>query len=161
VTIRLLTAPEWDVLRDVRLAALYESPDSFLSLYQEERQYGSRWWKAAVRRDTWMVCTSDEGATQALLGATRAIDIPPSDRYLSYLWVAPSARGRGIGTRLVTQMLTHLRDGGVPRVWLWVFDGNEAAHRLYRKIGFQSTGVRKQLEQDPFRAEERLLLDLL
>jgi len=161
VTTRLLAAPDWDVLRDVRLAALRESPDSFLSLYHEERQHGPQWWKAAVRRDTWMVYTSDEGATQALLGATRAFDIPPSDRYLSYLWVAPAARGRGIGTKLMTEMLTHLRSRNVPRVWLWVFDGNEAAHRLYRKLGFQSTGFRKQLEQDPFRAEELLLLELL
>ena len=108
-----------------------------------------------------MVCTSDEGATQALLGATHSSDIPRSDRYLSYLWVAPAARGQGIGTKLVTEMLTHLRDRDVPRVWLWVVDGNDAAHRLYRKLGFQSTGVRKRLERDPFRSEERLLLELL
>jgi ribosomal protein S18 acetylase RimI-like enzyme len=145
----------------VRLDALRESPASFLSTFAEERQYGQQHWQAELLRGAWLVGTGDDAAqAQALLGATRGADIPVDDRYLSYLWVAPPARGRGVGTTLVTRMLMHLRERDVPRVWLWVLDGNDAAHQLYRKVGFESTGLRKPLHHDPSRIEERLLLEL-
>lgn len=160
MSIRLLSAAEWDLLREVRLAALRESPWWFLSTYAKEWHYGQQHWRDEFRRGIWLICTSDEGAPEALLGATRGTDIPCPDRYLSYLWVAPAVRGRGVGTKLVTEMLSHLRERGVPRVWLWVFDGNDAAHRLYRKLGFKSTGLRNQVGQRPVRIEERFLLEL-
>lgn len=60
-----------------------------------------------------------------------------------------------MATRLVGEMLRHLRATGVGRAWLWVLDGNEAAYALYRKLGFVSTGVRQPLRTDPTRYEER------
>ena len=63
-------------------------------------------------------------------------------------WLPP-VRGRGVGTKLVTEMLTYLRERDVPRVWLWVFDGNDAARRLYRRLGFESTGLRNQHRAQP------------
>ena len=159
MSIRFLSASEWRLLRSARLAALRESPASFLSTFAKERQYGEQHWQAELVHGAWLVGTGD-GAAQALLGATRGADIPFADRYLSYLWVAPPARGRGLGTKLVTEMLTHLREREVAGVWLWVMDGNDAANQLYRKIGFESTGLRKPLPHDPSRIEERLLLKL-
>jgi ribosomal protein S18 acetylase RimI-like enzyme len=132
-----------------------------LSTFAEERQYGQQRWETELRRGDWLVGTGDDAAeAQALLGATRGADIPVADRYLSYLWVAPPARGRGLGTTVVTRMLAHLRGWEVPRVWLWVLDGNDAADQLYRKVGFERTGLRKPLPHDPARIEERLLLEL-
>ena len=161
MSIRFLSASEWRLLRSARLDALRESPASFLSTFAEEEQYGQQRWEAELSRGDWLVRTRDDAAEpQALLGATRGADIPAADRYLSYLWVAPPARGRGLGTRVVTRMLTHLHEWGVPRVWLWVLDGNDAACQLYRKLGFERTGLRKPLPHDPARTEERLLLEL-
>ena len=161
MSIRFLSASEWRLLRSARLDALRESPTSFLSTFAEERQYGQPRWEAELRRGDWLVGTGDDPPqAQALLGATRGADIPAGDRYLSYLWVAPPARRRGLGMSLVTRMLTHLRQWDVPRVWLWVLDGNAGADQLYRKVGFERTGLRKPLPHDPARIEERLLLEL-
>lgn len=49
--------------------------------------------------------------------------------------VAPSWRGRGIGTRLLRALQGHAREAGVRAVSLSVEDGNAAA-RLYRREGF-------------------------
>ena len=99
MSIRFLSASEWRLLRSARLDALRESPTSFLSTFAEERQYGQQRWEAELGRGDWLVRTSDDASeAQALLGATRGADIPAADRYLSYLWVAPAARGRGLGT---------------------------------------------------------------
>ena len=161
MSIRFLSASEWRLLRSARLDALRESPASFLSTFAEERQYGEQHWQAELDHGAWLVGTRDDAAqAQALLGATRGDDIPGADRYLSSLWVAPPARGRGVGTTLLTRMLTYLRDHDVRRVWLWVLDGNADADRLYRRVGFRSTGLRKPLDRDPVRSEERLLLEL-
>jgi ribosomal protein S18 acetylase RimI-like enzyme len=100
------------------------------------------------------------GRPVALLGATAEADIAESERYLSYLWVAPSHRGRGLASELVLDMLARMRAADVSRAWLWVLSGNGAARRLYERLGFTSTGDRQPLEKDPSRFEERMTLSL-
>ena len=162
MSIRFLSASELRLLRSARLDALSESPASFLSTFAAERQYGPPHWRAELTLGIWLIGTKDNDQTQteALLGATPGDDIPTTDRYLSSLWVTPSARRKGIATRLVIDMVAHLRGLEVPQVWLWVVDGNADADRLYRRLGFRRTGERKRLERDPLRCEERLRLDL-
>lgn len=155
MSIRLLTSTEWRLLRDARLGALRDSPAAFLSTYETEVGYGRRHWLRELARGCWLV-SSRGTEIQAVLGATPESDVDPADRYLSFLWVAPDARRGGIATRLVDEMLDHLRAHGVGRAWLWVLDGNEPAYSLYRKLGFVSTGVRQPLRHDPTRCEERL-----
>ncbi|MFO8059531.1 MAG: GNAT family N-acetyltransferase [Bacillota bacterium] len=50
--------------------------------------------------------------------------------------VSPAARGRGVGERLVRSGLSHLRSSGVRAVKLEVRPDNEAAMRLYCRVGF-------------------------
>jgi len=59
---------------------------------------------------------------------------------LGSLWVAPSARGRGIGSRLVHTVVAWARSGGFDELLLDVSDDNEAAAALYDAIGFVRTG---------------------
>jgi GNAT superfamily N-acetyltransferase len=59
---------------------------------------------------------------------------------LTALWVAPAARGRGVGEALVKVVLEWAKDGGYEQVMLWVVEGNSAAESLYRRTGFRRTG---------------------
>lgn len=45
-------------------------------------------------------------------------------------------RGRGVGTAALTLLEDRLRAQHVPRIELGVFGFNEAAHHLYRKVGY-------------------------
>ena len=157
MSIRFLSRSEWHLLRDVRLGALRESPTAYLSSYETEARFEDGTWHQEVGHGIWLVFVSESDAVLAVLGATTGPDIAASDRYLSYLWVAPDARRTGIATRLISEMLRHLRTTGVARAWLWVLDGNDAACSLYRKLGFVSTGLRQPLHKDPTRYEERFI----
>jgi len=54
--------------------------------------------------------------------------------------VAPEMRNQGIGTRLLTGVLTHLRVAGAHAVSLEVRASNDAARNLYRSFGFEPAG---------------------
>jgi len=55
--------------------------------------------------------------------------------------VLPVLQGRGLGSRMMEEMLAHLPEGTVA-VTLEVRVGNAVARRLYEKYGFKSAGVR-------------------
>ena len=56
------------------------------------------------------------------------------------MWVAPAARGRGMGDRLVEAVVDWARVAGYARVVLDVGDTNVPAIRLYQSKGFEPTG---------------------
>ncbi|PKP89712.1 MAG: ribosomal-protein-alanine acetyltransferase [Alphaproteobacteria bacterium HGW-Alphaproteobacteria-14] len=56
--------------------------------------------------------------------------------------VAPDARRRGIGARLIESLFAAARTRGIGRIFLEMRRGNPAIH-LYIKLGFEPIGVRK------------------
>ena len=57
------------------------------------------------------------------------------------MWVSPTARGRGVGDRLIQAVEQWARQGQAKVLRLSVMRGNEAAERLYQRCGFVGTGV--------------------
>lgn len=70
----------------------------------------------------------------------------------------PSFRRCRIGTALMDSMLKEAREKSVTLVTLDVRPSNEAAIRLYRKFGFEETGVRWHYYQD--NGENALVMSL-
>jgi SagB-type dehydrogenase family enzyme len=68
-------------------------------------------------------------------------DGDPDVGYLISLWVAPEARGRGIGAALVGAAAAWARGAGLRRLVLDVGVHNAAARRLYEGQGFLATGA--------------------
>jgi ribosomal-protein-alanine N-acetyltransferase len=70
------------------------------------------------------------------------------DADLLTLAVAPAHRRCGIARTLVVEMLAALTLAGVRRVFLEVAKGNAAACALYKELGFETVGLRRNYYSD-------------
>jgi ribosomal-protein-alanine N-acetyltransferase len=68
---------------------------------------------------------------------------------LENIVVAPMARRRGVGTRLLGEFVAHARAERGGAVFLEVRESNQTARTLYHKVGFKETGLRKSYYTDP------------
>jgi ribosomal-protein-alanine N-acetyltransferase len=93
-----------------------------------------------------MVWILEEASAPCGFMVAHALD---RDWEIENLVIAPSARGRGFGTRLLLEMLHNARAQGAQTVFLEVRESNFAARALYRKCGFRESGRRPRYYCQP------------
>ncbi|MDA0639984.1 MULTISPECIES: bifunctional helix-turn-helix transcriptional regulator/GNAT family N-acetyltransferase [Nonomuraea] len=79
---------------------------------------------------------------------------------LRLLLVEPSARGLGLGRRLVDECVRHARADGCERLVLWTRDCLTSARRVYEAAGFRLDSQEKGMENGIELNEEMWSLDL-
>ena len=72
--------------------------------------------------------------------------------------VDPCCRRRGVASHLLEELLRVCRENGVKRVLLDVRESNEAAIKLYERMGFKADGMRKNFYTKP--DEDAVLMSL-
>lgn len=162
VQIRRIGAEEGELLREVRLRSLQESPEAFGSRYEDQVTYPSEYWAdtARVRSEGTGHATfvaERDGAAIGVVGGYRQNDRSDEVELVS-MWVAPEARRDGVGMVLVETVVDWARVTGARQVSLWVVDGNDRAVALYERCGFELTADREAHPNDPCRDELRYLL---
>ena len=55
---------------------------------------------------------------------------------------SPSVAGRGVGAVLIEQLICHLSEKKIDRLFLEVAENNRRAQSLYRRFGFKTVGER-------------------
>ncbi len=97
-------------------------------------------WSELGQLDTrhYVVALSDG----AVVGYAGLCDYP-DEAFVQTIAVAPGAQGRGLGARLLQDLLAEAARRGQRAVSLEVRADNEAAQRLYAAHGFTRTGVRR------------------
>ncbi|MCC6317753.1 MAG: ribosomal protein S18-alanine N-acetyltransferase [Gemmatimonadaceae bacterium] len=83
------------------------------------------------------------------LAAYAVVYVAVDEAELANLAVAPSWQRRGVGRRVLDDLLETLRHDGVVEVWLEVRTSNVAARRLYAGAGFSEVGRRRRYYDRP------------
>jgi len=143
VEIHRLTSNDGSRFREIRLKSLRDAPDAFGSTYEETtaRPFES-WPEQLANLPTFVavVAGEDVGVVRGGPDGERADTV-----WLMSMWVAPSARGQGVGDALVDAVIDWAREGRFSRVTLDVSDDNRHAIALYHRKGFLPTGERGSL----------------
>ncbi|HJQ13015.1 MAG TPA: bifunctional helix-turn-helix transcriptional regulator/GNAT family N-acetyltransferase [Gemmatimonadaceae bacterium] len=83
------------------------------------------------RERSWIVERDSE-----IVGSVFCAEKTKTTAALRMLYVEPSARGLGIGTRLVDECIAFARRAGYSRLSLWTNDVLHSARRIYERAGF-------------------------
>jgi GNAT superfamily N-acetyltransferase len=138
-TVRRLVSDDWQLWREVRLAALADAPHAFASTLAKEQAYVEASWRNWLRRDRGMKAVAIAGTTAIGLVGAWLPETRQGAVELYSMWVQPLWRGRGVGDLLVTEVLDWARENHHKRIDLWVVEGNSAAETLYQRHGFRAT----------------------
>lgn len=152
ISIRPIAPHEWLKYRNIRLQALQDSPDAFGSTWENEATRANENWSKRI-------AIAASGGTDLPLFALNGDEVcgliwcklstlEPGAADIYQMWVAPTARGQGIGSALLKQALDWARSRGARRVRLGVTSAESPAMRLYRSHGFCSTGQIEPLRED-------------
>jgi N-acetylglutamate synthase-like GNAT family acetyltransferase len=71
-----------------------------------------------------------------LVGCIAIVEADEATAQLRWFLVAPSARGQGLGKRLLNEAITFCRDAGYRSVYLWTVSALTTAAHLYQAGGF-------------------------
>ena len=150
MTIRFLDSGDLTAYRDLRLAALQESPTAFGSSHIEEAELPLTEFAARLRppdkpdNGIFGAFVDDKGLV-GILGFAREYRVKRA--HIASVWgmyVSPEFRGRGFGAALVDEAIAHARRlGSVRQIVLSVTASNVAAGALYRSRGFERIGLER------------------
>jgi len=160
IEIREAGVDDWPLWRELRLAALGEAPYAFSSTLAEWQGAGDteERWRARLAMVRMNFVAYLDGKAAGMVSGTAADGGGTSE--LVSMWVAPFARGRGVGDSLVVAVLEWARAQRAARVALDVVEANERAMTLYRRHGFTDAGP-IDCTGSGIASERRMVLDLL
>ena len=148
IDVRRLVPDDWLIERELRLAALRDAPFAFGSTLAEALAFDEPRWRARLRGQT-RIASFLDGRPAGTAGWSPAwAPYPAGEVILVGMWVAPGARGRGVGDALVTAVLSDAARTGATTIRLAVTPGNEPAIRLYGRHGFVAVDEPDRIEPD-------------
>ena len=147
--IRRVRPDEWRALKALRLRALASDPDAFGGRLEDAVEHDDDLWRARTSRDPGEGVSYVADRDGVLIGM--AVGAPAPDHAeaagLFGMWVAPEARGQGIGGALVDAVAGWARSVGYERIGLGVTMTNTSAMAFYERKGFADLGERLPLRE--------------
>jgi len=133
IVLQVLASDDWPLWRELRLRALAEAPYAFGSRLDDwETADEERWRERLDLADSRNLIARMGGAP---VGMATGVVVDGVYELIS-MWVAPEARGVGVGDALVAGVCEWARERGAREVRLDVVQTNAHAIALYVRHGF-------------------------
>ena len=147
--------------RAVRLRALKDTPLAFGSTYEREVRLTDEEWAARAARcsggrDVGFLARCDGEYAGLALCFVEAEDAAVGQ--LISMWVAPEARGSGVGRMLIDAIVVWAAGHRMKTIKLMVTSVNDGAMEFYRRLGFERTGRTEPYPNDPAVVEYEMVL---
>ena len=163
ITVEELSTRLVSHFKTVRLSALQDTPTAFTGTYSAESQLSGKDWLTRV--STWnsdrSVCyiAMDNGSPCGIIGG-KCDEQDLQRAYVLSMWVAPTHRRTGLGSRLMNAVQSWAQNLGVQELYLLVTSINASAMRFYEKCGFALTGLAQPYANDPALLEFEMVKSL-
>lgn len=141
-----ITKYDWSDLKQVRLAALKDSPDAFGATYENAIKLTPEDWqlRASQNQDPKFLIAYSQDKPVGLTGG----GFNKAEYELIAMWVSPEHRGSGTANSLIEALKLHAVSEGHSEVILKVAVSNQSACRTYEKCGFEIAGNGGKLESN-------------
>lgn len=131
-------------IRRIRNAAIRDS----LAIWTEREQDPDEavaWLEPQIARGTALVAVERDEGGERVVGFAVASPWHPYEGYArtveDSIYLSPTARGRGLGTRLLTALVRACRAAGDRTMVAQIESGHAASRRLHEKAGFALVGT--------------------
>lgn len=145
--IKKLTKDDVDDYRNIRLEALYNNPDSFVTMYEEEATKTIDRFRERIPVDnnSFILGVYQNKDLVGIVAFDRESRIKVRHKaYIRSMYVRPKYRKQGIGKLLLNELIT--RAEAVEELGILLLDvitNNISAKQLYLSFGFQTYGIEK------------------
>ena len=166
--IRLLTENDAAIYRELRLQALTQTPQAFISDFETERQkdINSFRYKLNISHQEpiwgyYGIFVQDKLAGICQLAPGYAPKMAHIAHFYS-LYVDPKYRGQGLAKKLIAHVLTQLRAQKIERLFISYLARNRCVRGFYDKLGFTQCGLKPKAikENDEYDDEVLMVLEL-
>lgn len=145
VRIVAITGRDWRPLRDLRLQALADSPNTFMETLVQAAVLPDEEWQTRARRCEEPDYTGFAAIDQHRWVGTMRCAIIDGHGLLQGVFVAPTHRGgaHGVADKLLDSVEQWARDREAPAMVLDAHEDNLRAQAFYRRRGYAFSGQRQ------------------
>jgi len=144
INVRALGEEDWQQYREIRLAALRDSPEAFVATAAQEELLDEPAWRERMRRARRLVAERD-GVQVGVVSLGQGDPELPCTGELFGLWVVPEGRGTGVAWKLVEAGAAWALADGHKNLGYWVGTENGRAVAFASSFGFRPTGTRRPM----------------
>ncbi len=143
IKVRLLVKNEWQLYRDVRLAALRDAPEAFVARFEDEASYDDDFWRERMSRATRIVAERGNELVGVVCLGLHNED--PQTGEVFGLWTAPTVRGKHVAKDLVSAARQKAAEDDRRLLYFWVVSNNAFAVGFAGSFGFRPSSERRSV----------------